>query len=246
MRSEQFHVGSSPVQHIADAARRFSRSEGLNTPDPDYGRIVMPESVSGRISKAYASLPEFDNNAIPAFKAFREETKRQFDFMTGSQSKGGMGMNVEVQDTDPYGDGNPLNAISAFRDDVVNNNRMKVMSTKSTGGHPFLSNDENDMFRAVHDTFGHLGSGRGVDFDGEEAAFQKHGRMFSPLARQALATETRGQNSALRTHGEFQDQKIALLPQRMQSLSFNEPSNMQERLKAVMRARQKNADQGLG
>lgn len=218
---------------------------GLGTGDTNYGRIVMPESVSQRVAAAYDALPDFDKSAVPAFKALREETKRQFDFMTGAQSKGGLGINVEVQDTDPYGDGNPLNAISEFRDDVVNNNRMKVMSTKATGGHPFFTNDENDMFRAVHDTFGHLGSGRGVDFDGEEAAFQKHARMFTPTARQALATETRGQNSALRAHGDFQDQKVAILPERMRSLTFNETGTMQERLAAVMRSRQKNREQGI-
>lgn len=245
-RNDQFSVGSSPVPHIAAGARQYSQRLGLNLPDPDYGRVIMPESVSNRVAQAYSALPDFDKSAVPAFNALREETKRQFDFMTGSPRKGGLGINVEVTDSDPYGADNSLNAISEFRDDVVNNNRMRVLSTKSTGGHPFLSNDENDMFRAVHDTFGHLGSGRGVDFDGEEAAFQKHARMFTPLARQALATETRGQNSALRAHGDFQDQKVALLPQRMQSIAFNEPSNMQDRLKAVMRARQKNAAQGIG
>jgi hypothetical protein len=91
-----------------------------------------------------------------------------------------------------------------------------VLSTKTTGGHPFFSDDENDMFRAVHDVFGHAGTGRGFDRHGEEAAYQSHASMYSPLARMALATETRGQNAALITGGgQFAEQKVALLPRRL-------------------------------
>lgn len=244
-RFGSFNVGASPVPQVAAAARRYSRQAGLNTPDPDYGRVVIPERASRAVSDAYDRLPDFDKKAVPAFRAMREEVGRQFDFMTKSRSKGGMGINVEVSQEDPYGGGNPLKAIGEFRDDVIQNSRMKVMSTKTTGGHPFFSDDENDMFRAVHDTFGHLGSGRGIDFDGEEAAYQKHSRMFSPLARQALATETRGQNSGVRVHGDFQDQKVALLPKHMQSLQFSQPKSFEERMAAVTRARAKNQEQGI-
>ena len=244
-RAGNFHVGSRPVEHVAAAARRYSQAQGLHTPDPDYGRVVIPERANREISDAYDRLPDFDKSAVPAFRAMREETKRQFDFMTQARSKGGLGIDVEVTKEDPYGGGDPLKAIGEFRDDVVKNSRMKVLSTKTTGGHPFFTDDENDMFRAVHDTFGHLGSGRGVDFDGEEAAFQKHSRMFSPLARQALATETRGQNSGVRIHGDFQEQKVALLPRHMQGLQFAKPKTFEERMAAVTRARAKNQAQGI-
>lgn len=53
----------------------------------------------------------------------------------------------------------------------------------------------NDLFRAVHDIMGHGAEGFQFGARGEENAYRSHAVMFSPLARQAMATETRGQNS---------------------------------------------------
>lgn len=93
----------------------------------------------------------------------------------------------------------------------------------------------NDVFRVVHDVFGHAADGHQFGPVGEEKAWLAHYGMFSPLARPALAAETRGQTcwmyfgSHLRTasgaligKGEpgwvpvperpFADQKAGLLP----------------------------------
>lgn len=83
----------------------------------------------------------------------------------------------------------------------------------------------NDIFRAVHDLYGHAKPGVGFRAAGEENAFLSHAGQLSPLARRALTTETRGQNSFLnygpqgemnRTAGiddtVFADQKTGLLP----------------------------------
>src|SRR6476659_2128677 len=53
----------------------------------------------------------------------------------------------------------------------------------------------NDKFRAVHDYFGHCAAGYGFGPRGEENAWNAHSQMFSPDARRAMTTETRGQNS---------------------------------------------------
>jgi hypothetical protein len=56
----------------------------------------------------------------------------------------------------------------------------------------------NDAFRIVHDLFGHYGPGNPFfRAPGEERAFKLHSRMYSPEARPAMASETRGQNSWL-------------------------------------------------
>jgi hypothetical protein len=88
------------------------------------------------------------------------------------------------------------------------------MSSATTGGHPFFSDEENDQFRAVHDAFGHAAIGRGFSRHGEEAAYQAHSQMFSPEARPALHTETRAQNSVVnygRKPGSFPEQKVAII-----------------------------------
>lgn len=53
----------------------------------------------------------------------------------------------------------------------------------------------NDVFRIVHDMFGHCKEGNGFRADGEDNAWRSHAAMYSPLARAAMTSETRGQNS---------------------------------------------------
>ena len=55
----------------------------------------------------------------------------------------------------------------------------------------------NDIFRAVHDVYGHAKPGVGFRAAGEENAFLSHAAQLSPTARRALTTETRGQNNFL-------------------------------------------------
>lgn len=232
---------------VALAARRYSRESGLHVPTREgYASAVMPQSSSRALADAYDRLPEFDRAAVPAYRQMAHETSRQFDFLTRPKGRGGMGIDVEVTKHDPYGQRDVHDIVGELRHDVTNRNRIQVMSTATTGGHPFFTNEQNDMFRAVHDVFGHLGSGRGIDAHGEEAAFQKHSRMYSPLARAAMATETRGQNAALHKHGSFQDQKVAVLPAHMQSPQFaTSAATVMDRLNAVRQARFKNEQQGL-
>jgi hypothetical protein len=236
-----------PVPEVALSARAYQRQSGIHVaPSAAASNSVITERASRAIGDAYGRLPSFDAGALPAYRAMREETGRQFDHMTKPRSKGGLGLDVEITKGDPYGSDGDINKIfSELHHDVRENNRIQALSTKTTGGHPFFSNDENDMFRAVHDVYGHLGSGRGVDHNGEEAAFQKHAQMFSPLARQAMATETRGQNSHLRLHGDFPEQKVALLPQHMQGLQFNRTGSAAEIRDAHRLARSRSADQGI-
>jgi hypothetical protein len=233
------------LPQIRASALDYKKRYGLQTPEMDYSQALITERASRALGQAHDNLPVMDRSALPAYHAMREEVNRQFDHMTAPTRKGGLGIDVEVTKHDPYGGGNVGQVYRDFRGDVETNNRMKVFSTASTGGHPVFSDDDNDKFRAVHDVYGHLGSGRGIDFDGEEAAFQKHSRMFSPLARQAMATETRGQNSALRMHGEFQDQRVGILPRHMQGLQFSRIGAASELAAAAKRASAKNREQGI-
>lgn len=247
-RTEHFNVGASPDSYIQSGASHYMQQHGTFRASQNLGlgNVVMPRSRSRQIGQAYDDLPSVTAEAIPAYRKFREETKEQFDFLTRSRGQGGMGIEVAVSKEDPYGHGpkGVHGVVNEVRQDVNENHRIKVLSTHTTGGHPYLSDDENDMFRGVHDLFGHLGSGRGIDMHGEEAAFQKHRQMYSPLAQQAMATETRGQNSYLHLHGDFPEQKVALLPAHMQSPQFaNAPIG--EHLQAVAEGRDENRKQGL-
>jgi hypothetical protein len=200
-----------PVRHVIEGARAYSAHKGLADPHEgiDYHQVMTHRNLITSLGREYDKLPLDDPAAHPHFEAMRREVNEQYHHMTKK-----MGLHVEVTDHDPYKN------VHELADDVRNNKRIKVLGTHVTGAHPFFSTDENDKFRAVHDVFGHLGAGRGLDRHGEEAAYQAHSRMFSEQARGALASETRGQNGSLIVNGRFGPQKIAVLPHRLWSPSL--------------------------
>ena len=129
-------------------------------------------------------------------------------------------------ETDPY-EGNPWNAMR----DLRANKTMAVYGTYDGYGtegltaeliadNPMLQDTglvwldqngverpvtANDLFRAVHDAFGHGIEGAGFRARGEENAWQAHVRLFTGPAIGVLTSETRGQNSWL-NYGPFGEQ----------------------------------------
>src|SRR5262245_1859337 len=107
-------------------------------------------------------------------------------------------------------------------ENVAQNHPLLRPSGEYIGNYPMLN---NDLFRVVHDYFGHLKEGYGFRAPGEDMAWRSHAAMYSPEARRAMTAETRGQNSWVNygPHGEFNrtasgadtiyaPQKVALLP----------------------------------
>lgn len=193
-------VGARQLQgEIHAGIGRYQGERGMTQLHPDTSRTVMPQGATQALGEAYGR-----RHADPvAYRAMHDEVGRQFDFLTKATSKGGMGVSAEVTPHDPYGGGNPHNIITDAAADA-SRGHMSALATDTTGsGEQVLDRDTNDMFRVVHDYFGHLGAMRGIDRHGEEAAYQSHASMFSPAARPALANETRMQNSYLNSKGSF-------------------------------------------
>jgi len=211
-RIPEFNVGiQAAVPEVQWGARQYNRISGIDAPPrPDSFNNVLTNIGQARgIAKDFQAAPLYDKSAEPSFRAMAEETKRQYEFMTRPRAQGGMGITHEVTSGDPYRTSRDM------MNDVAGG-RIRTLATATTGEHPFFTNDENDMFRAVHDVFGHAGSGRNFNAAGEEAAFRSHYNMFSPAAQGAMATETRGQNSTNNfgglAKGQFAPNKIALIP----------------------------------
>jgi ribosomal protein S18 acetylase RimI-like enzyme len=124
--------------------------------------------------------------------------------------------------TDGYGDGGLTEL------DVENNPMLADTGLQwPVGGldGPMKTVLANDLFRAVHDAFGHGLEGAGFRARGEENAWQAHVRLFTGSAIAAITSETRGQNSWLNygPNGEqnktakvedtvFAEQKVGLMP----------------------------------
>lgn len=218
-----------------DVAKRYMDKAGLTYKRPDlYVRVDRKRAE--RIAKAFGWLRHRPNapEVKASYDAMVSETVEQYRAILES------GLQVEfIEGVDPYA-GNPREMI----EDVRNNNHMWVYSTRDgfgsgdfdPSGSPLLAETEfeisgkkalvNDLFRVVHDYFGHVKEGVGFRADGEENAWRAHVSMYSPLAARAMTTETRGQNSWVNfgPHGEhnrkasaedtiYADQKIDLLPE---------------------------------
>lgn len=206
----------------------YIKSRGITGTPADVATLaaVKTSELAGRIADEYERLVSNPNDPLvkAAYEQLAKEVEDQYEYMTKE-----LGIKVEWSDADPYikldEAGNPVlnDAGQTIPDsaemmkDVMTNGRMKVYKTADDQSHPILSADINNKFRAIHDYFGHAASGRGFHGDGEEAAWVSHSTMFSPLARRAMTTETRGQNSWVNKFGTlekpFADQKAGLLPE---------------------------------
>ena len=147
-----------------------------------YGQAV-PEVIEQSGAKNYDQLVE------AAYRQLAKETDAQFRRLPVSMS------------FHRAGEGNYSDSKDMLRD-VYGNRHLYVFQ----GGdpHPFLNQvdpvtglNDNEKFRAVHDFFGHAIHGNQFGPKGEETAWLAHSQMYSPLARLAMSTETRGQNSVV-------------------------------------------------
>jgi hypothetical protein len=208
INSRQFE----PAKTALEGASRYTHGrhsiEGLENTHVDRFRAYKTQAAY-QVGQKQPESP----NIRKSYNSFRNDVNKQYDFMTKPKEAGGMGMKHEIVNEDPYDPHGPQGVSSMAKD--VEAGRIKTLATAVTGNHNFLSPEENDRFRAVHDVFGHAATGRGFDAHGEEAAFLSHRQMFSKKALPALASETRGQNSYMNYGpGGFpkQDEKLISLP----------------------------------
>lgn len=144
--------------------------------DPEYGPLIRELGIKN-----------YDELVQRSYQQLEKETVEQFNALPVSMSyhKGG--------------EGNYLDSQEMLRDVHLHNHLFVYQ-----GGdrHEFLNRvddatglNSNEMFRAVHDYFGHAIKGNAFGPIGEEVAWASHAQMYSPLARIAMSAETRGQNS---------------------------------------------------
>lgn len=196
-----------PNAAAQQAALDYMASTGRAYEPPTKYAAVNPGRAS-QIADAYDAMKHApdDPEVRRAYDALVNETMQQWDQIKKT------GLKVDFIDPakgDPYG--KPSDALR----DIQDNNHLWVFPTEGgfggsaskdvdITGNPLLQPAgeingrpvvANDIFRIVHDYFGHAQNGVGFRAGGEENAFLDHAAMFSPEARRALATETRGQNS---------------------------------------------------
>jgi hypothetical protein len=233
-------VQFGPFAPARAAAEAYMASTG-RVYQPPKKHVKIDAERAKRIAQEFELMEHDPLNPVveSAYRAMIDETLAQYQFVKQT------GLKVEFlqpDQQDPYAASPRLATL-----DVIENNHLWVFPTDSGFGGPASANVDitdnpllqptqefvdgkqllaNDVFRIVHDYFGHIKDGQGFRAEGEENAWQSHAAMFSPLARRALTTETRGQNSwvnfgpyaeknktASGADTEYAPQKIGLLPE---------------------------------
>jgi hypothetical protein len=188
-------------------AEEYARSKGISLDEPDLEVKARP-NVSQRVAQAYAEMEHAPNDpkVMSAYNALIGETEDQYRALEKA------GLKIEKITPEM---GNPYANSKAVVEDITKNKHMYYFPTEAGYGadgvdavkdHPLLKPSKvmgpdgkpmpaNDLFRVVHDYFGHAKDGNKFGATGEERAYLEHSKMYSPEARKALASETRGQNS---------------------------------------------------
>lgn len=174
----------SSLQKQAPIGKAF---ELAATGHPEYKQAVF-EAYKRQMPEAMHA-ENYDELLKQAYNQLAHETKKQFHSLPVATSY------------HRNGEGNYGNS-KEMLGDIYNNKHLNVFQ----GGdpHEFLNEidpstglNTNEMFRAVHDFYGHAVHGTEFGPKGEEKAWAAHSAMFSPLAQAALTAETRGQNSVV-------------------------------------------------
>lgn len=192
----------SPIEATCDAYRARVAREFLERASEPYSPLVRA-----------------------AYAAFEAELYAQFEFLVES------GVRFDFTWDDPV---DPETGKPSFRytKSVVEATGVLPVFRTRPGEHPFLAPADNgdgddhlglyrydgnringnDLFRAVHDYLGHLASGGNFGERGEKVAYLSHYKLFGPLARRALYTETVAQNAVYNLTKQFAPQKVLLFP----------------------------------
>jgi ribosomal protein S18 acetylase RimI-like enzyme len=192
-----------PNEEVRSVAAGYMEQAGL-----PYKPVSQKVPVNAELAKQIADFYEDarhepENPAVKAsYNAFAKETVDQWNYITSQ----GVKMEPWKEKGQPYKDSAEL------LQDVRENKHLWFFPTEGgfgsnegPGVHPLLENSGiavngealpvNDVFRAVHDYFGHAKDGNEFGPKGELNAFLSHSRMYSDAARPAMAAETLGQNS---------------------------------------------------
>lgn len=198
-KAEKQTKGNEDVQRIASD---YVREAGL----PFFAHVgnqAINEPLAKRIASFYndAAHEPTDPEVKKSYDAFVQETKDQYRHLTSEGYK----MEPWTEEGQPYKNSAEMSA------DVRDNKHLWYFPTEGGFGtsevaaHPLLDSSGvkvggkdvpvNDLFRAVHDVFGHTAGGYEFGPRGELNAFLSHAAMYSEEARPAMAAETLGQNS---------------------------------------------------
>ena len=193
----------APNKDLQTLAQDYTKERGLPYTAPT-ALAPLNVDLGRRVADWYqAARSEPENpRVVAAYDAFKRDTLDQWNKL----QQAGYTMEPWTGKGQPYANSAQMTA------DVQNNKHLWFFPTAAGYGegappvaHPMLEDSgvtvngqpllQNDLFRAVHDAFGHAKEGYEFGPRGEYNAYLSHSQMYSPEARPAMASETLGQNS---------------------------------------------------
>ncbi len=197
--------------NVADYVTRIGGPKYGIPPIQPHQRLQINPELSKATADAFERMPHTPNDpkVQQAYQQLIKEVTDQYNHLTQQ----GVKMEPWLQPGQPYKNSADMSA------DVGNNSHLWYYPTDNpheTGygsdpaaldpsfnpmvaktGHVVNGYETraNDLLRAVHDYYGHAKEGHEFGPEGELNAWAEHAKTLSPLAQQALTTETHGQNS---------------------------------------------------
>ena len=193
------------VEQVAKNANEYKTSKGIKgvASQPLY---EIDASMSQEIAKQYeeASVTSNSQAVKDAYEALEKETIEQYDFILSK------GLKVEKYE----GVGEPYKNSKEMLSDIRDNNTLRFLPNEGAFGQESGSTENriglqpsgrvldngyemtlSEVFRVVHDYFGHGILGNQFGAIGEENATLQHLDLYSAKALPAVVFQTRGQNS---------------------------------------------------
>lgn len=205
VRAMDTFSGEKPGTHAVASDNLFTKAVQENVRKNFSPQAPLNEDLGKRVADFYDEAKHEPESpaVVKSYKALSTEAVQQWK---DAQAEG---MKFEPW-TKP---GQPYKTSDEMRADVTENKHLYYFPTEKGFGtgdeaskHPMLSDSGvkdsegnavpvNDVFRAIHDYYGHAKTGAGFGPRGEYNAFLAHSKMFSEDAKPAMAMETMGQNS---------------------------------------------------
>lgn len=194
-----------PVQskEVTDLAESYAKDKGIEYTPPK-GYVAYPRETAKKLAKFYDdALHSPDDPKVKAsYDAFKQETLDQWKKIEAA----GYDLEPVISGESPYKNG------ADVARDVENNKHLFFNLSESAFGQKGQSEVQlmlepagvsahgkelnyNDIFRAVHDFFGHAKESLSFGPRGEFNAWREHASLYSPEAQGALAAETIGQTA---------------------------------------------------
>lgn len=189
---------AEPLNDVHAVADAYADEAGIDY-KPKRTFAKAPESLLKRVSDFYetAQHAPTDPAVAESYGALARETEAQYNSIIAAGYK-----------LEPFtGKGEPYKTSADMVRDVRENKHLFYLPTAEAYGAGAEAKNNlmldsssagvpvNDLFRAVHDFFGHAKEGYQFGPRGEFNAWKAHSELYSPEAQGALASETLAQNA---------------------------------------------------